>query len=200
MNVNFDLKGFLAFFKKTSFRISFLIGITIYKFWLLDTSNEIVNNIVSIIFVLSLVFLLDDMIERILSFIKRKTAVKKHIKELKNISDPQVLILVSHYFDYDKSKIEINPTSNFSMTDGEYQILQSKLIIFQASSTSFSPSFPFTIQEWAYNELVRAVESKEIEFKETKTQYVIKWYSRELKCDKDDIDDRRDYYDHMDYV
>lgn len=200
MNINFDLKGFLAFFKKTSFRISFLIGITIYKFWLLDTSNEIINNVVSIVFVLSIIFLLDDVIESIFSLINQKTIVKKYIKELKNISDPQVLILILHYFDYDKGKIEINSTSNFSMTDGEYQVLQSKFIIFRSSTMSYTTSFPFTIQEWAYNELVRAVESKEIEFMETKTQYIIKWYSRELKCDKNDIDDRRDYYDHMDYV
>jgi len=200
LNVNFDLKGFLAFFKKISFRISFLVGITIYKFWLLDTSNEIINNVVSIIFILSLVFLLDDIIEQIILRFKQKTAVKKRVKMLKNISDPQVLILVSHYFDYDKGKIEINPTSNFSMTDGEYQVLQSKYIIFRASTMSYTTSFPFTIQEWAYNELVRAVGNKDIEFRETKTQYVIKWYSRELKCDKDDIDDRREYYDHMDYV
>ena len=66
MNVNFNLKDFLAYLKKTSFRISFLIGISLYKFWLLDTQNTTIYNIVNIIFVLSIIFLLDDVIEKII--------------------------------------------------------------------------------------------------------------------------------------
>lgn len=194
MNVNFDLKELLLFFKKTSFKIAFLIGISVYKFWLLDTENKIINNLVTIILILSIIFLLDDIIGKIAAYINRKNAIKKRINELKKLSDPQVLILILHYFEFNKDKLEINSTSYFNMHEGEYQILQSKLIIFRASSTSYTINFPFTMQEWAYNELVRAVENDEISFKESKKQYIIKWYSRELTCGKDIKDNYNNYY------
>ena len=200
MNVNFNLKDFLAYFKKTSFRIAFLIGISLYKFWLLDSNNAVINNIVTIIFILAVVFLLDDIIERIISFFNKKLIVKKHVKELQNISDPQVLILIAHYFENYKNKIDINSTSYFNMKEGEYQILKSKLIIFQATSMSTSFSFPFTLQEWAYNELMRAVDNKEIYFEETKKEYIIHWYGRQIKCDKEYLNDYREYNNELDYM
>lgn len=200
MNVNFNLKDFLAYFKKTSFRIAFLIGISLYKFWLLDSNNAVINNIVTIIFILAVVFLLDDIIERIISFFNKKLIVKKYVKELQNISDPQVLILIAHYFENDKNKIDINSTSYFNMKEGEYQILKSKLIIFQATSMSTSFSFPFTLQEWAYNELMRAVDNKEIYFEETKKEYIIHWYGRQIKCEKEYLNDYREYNNELDYM
>lgn len=185
MNVNFNLKDVLAYFKKTSFRISFLIGISLYKFWLIDTKNNTILNIVNIIFVLAVIFLLDDIAERIINYINKKRIVKKRVKELKQISDPQVLILIGHYFDYNKGGIGINPTSYFSLQDGEYQVLKSKLIVFQATNMRSSFNFPFTLQEWAYNELTRAVSAGEIFFEETKKEYIIHWYKRKIKCEKD---------------
>lgn len=197
MNVNFNLKDFLAYFKKTSFRISFLIGISLYKFWLLDTQNTTIYNIVNIIFVLSIIFLLDDIIEKIINYFNKKTIIKKYVKELKNISDPQVLILISHYFENNKGKIEINPTSYFSLQEGEYQILKSKLIIFQATSMRSSFNFPFTLQEWAYNELIRAVDNNEIFLEETKKEYIIHWYARKLKCNKEYINEYNNKIEYM---
>jgi len=192
MNVNFNLKDFLAYFKKTSFRIAFLIGISLYKFWLLDSNNAVINNIVTIIFILAVVFLLDDIIEIIISFFNKKLIVKKYVKELKKISDPQVLILIAHYFEYNKGTIEINSTSYFSLEDGEYQVLKSKLIIFQATNMRSSFNFPFTLQEWAYNELTRAVDDGEIAFEETKKDYIIHWYKREIKCEKELLKEYKD--------
>lgn len=200
MNVNFNLKDFLAYFKKTSFKIAFLIGISLYKFWLLDSTNVVVNNIVTVIFILAVVFLLDDIFERIIGFFNKKLVIKKYIKELQNISDPQVLILIAHYFENNKNKIDINSTSYFNVKEGEYQILKSKLIIFQATSMSTSFSFPFTLQEWAYNELTRAVDNKEIYFEETKKEYIIHWYDRQIKCDKDYLNDYREYNNELDYM
>lgn len=200
MNVNFNLKDFLAYFKKTSFRISFLIGISLYKFWLLDTQNTTINNIVNIIFILAIIFLLDDIIGKIISSFNKKIIVKKYIKELKNVSDPQVLILIAHYFEYNNGKIDINSTSYFSMQEGEYQILKSKLIIFQATSMRSSFNFPFTLQEWAYNELMRAVDKNEISFEETKKEYIIHWYTRKIKCDKKYLNDYKDYNNRIHYM
>lgn len=200
MNVNFNLKDFIDYFRKTSFRIAFLIGISLYKFWLLDSNNAVINNIVTIIFILAVVFLLDDMIETIISFFNKKLIVKKYVKELQNISDSQVLILIAHYFENEKNKIDINSTSYFNMKEGEYQILKSKLIIFQATSMSTSFSFPFTLQEWAYNELMRAVDNKEIYFEETKKEYIIHWYGRQIKCDKEYLYDYSEYNNEIDYM
>ena len=198
MNVNFNLKDVLAYFKKTSFRISFLIGISLYKFWLIDTKNNTILNIVNIIFVLAVIFLLDDIAERIINYINKKRIVKKCVKELKQISDPQVLILIAHYFDYNKGGIDINPTSYFSLQDGEYQVLKSKLIVFQATNMRSSFNFPFTFQEWAYNELTRAVSAVEIFFEETKNEYIIHWYKRKIKCEKDFLNEYRDSNDQYD--
>lgn len=198
MNVNFNLKDILAYFKKTSFRISFLIGISLYKFWLLDTKNTTIINIVNIIFVLAVIFLLDDIVEKIINCIDKKRVVKKYIKELKQISDPQVLILIAHYFDYNKGVIDINPTSYFSLQDGEYQVLKSKLIVFQATNMRSSFNFPFTLQEWAYNELTRAVAAGEISFEEIKKEYVIHWYKRKIKCEKDFLNEYRESNDQYD--
>ena len=59
MNINFDIKNLLAFFKRTTFRIAFMIGIIIYKFWLLETKNEVINNVVNIVLVISIIFVLE---------------------------------------------------------------------------------------------------------------------------------------------
>lgn len=193
MNVHFNLKDFFAYFKKISFRISFLIGISLYKFWLLNTNNAIIINIVNIVFVLAVIFLLDDILEKIINCINKKTLVKKYIKELKKISDPQVLILMTHYFEYSNGNIDINSTSYFSIEEGEYRILQSKLIIFQATDIRSSFNFPFTLQEWAYNELIRAVDTKEISLEETKKEYIIHWYTRDIKCEKDLVNEYKNY-------
>lgn len=184
MNVNFNLKDILVYFKRTSFRISFLIGISLYKFWLLDTKKAIIINMVNIIFVLAVTFLLDDIVERIKKCIDKKISIKKCIKELKQISDPQVLILISHYFDYKKGVIDINSISYFSLQDGEYQVLKSKFIVFQAANISNSFDFPFTLREWAYKELTRAVGTDEIFFEESENEYIIHWYKRKIKCEK----------------
>ena len=200
MNVNFNLKELLAYFKKTSFRIAFLIGISLYKFWLLDSNNVVVSNIVTMVFILSVVFLLDDIIEKIIGFFNKRLVVKKHIKELQSISDPQVIILIAHYFENTKNKIEINSNSYFNVKEGEYQILKSKQIIFQATSISSSFKFPFTLQEWAYNELTRAVEKKEIYFEERKKDYIIHWYNRQIKCEKEYLNDYKNYNNEFDYM
>lgn len=192
MNVNFNLKDILAYFKKTSFKISFIIGIALYKFWLLDTKNNTIINIVNIIFILAIIFLLDDIIEKIINLINNKRIVNKYVKELKKISDAQVLILIAHYFEYNKGTIEINPTSYFSLEDGEYQVLKSKLIIFQATNMRSSFNFPFKLQEWAYNELTRAVDDGEIAFEETKKDYIIHWYKREIKCEREFLKEYKD--------
>lgn len=198
MNVNFNLKDILVYFKRTSFRISFLIGISLYKFWLLDTKNTIIINIVNIIFVLAVIFLLDDIVERIINCIDKKGGVKKCIKGLKQMSDPQVLILISHYFDYNKGVIDINSTSYFSLQDGEYQVLKSKLIVFQATNMSDSFDFPFTLQEWAYKELTRAVVTGEISFEETENEYIIHWYKRKIKYEKNFLNEYRESNDQHD--
>lgn len=192
MNVNFNLKDILVYFKRTSFRISFLIGISLYKFWLLDTKNTIIINIVNIIFALAVIFLLDDIVERIKNCIDKKIGIKKCIKGLKQMSDPQVLILISHYFDYNKGVIDINSTSYFRLQDGEYQVLKSKLIVFQATNMSDSFDFPFTLQEWAYKELTRAVVTGEISFEETVNEYIIHWYKRKIKYEKNFLNEYRE--------
>ena len=189
MNVNFNLKDFLAFFKKTSFRISFLIGMIVYKFYLLETENSIFKNIIDIILVVAIIFVLDDILEKIFNPIKFSKELKKCIEDLKKLTEPQIFILLYHYFDFTNEKIIVNQTSNFNLHEGEYQILASKFIIFRAASTSSSFNFPFSIQDWAYKEIIRAINAKEIEVKKKKYEYIVKWYSYEYRFNKNELED-----------
>ena len=59
-------------------------------------------------------------------------------------------------------------------------------------------NFPFTLQEWAYNELTRAVSAGEIFFEETKKEYIIHWYKRKIKCEKDFLNEYKGSNDQYD--
>lgn len=200
MNINFDIKNLLAFFKRTTFRIAFMIGIIIYKFWLLETKNEVINNVVNIVLVISIIFVLDDILEKIFKPIKLKITLKDYTNNIKNLSEPQVLILIYHYFDFKKDKIVVNPTSYFNLHEGEYQILVSKLIIFRAASTASSFNFPFSIQDWAYKEIIRAIDNKEIEINKIKNEYTVKWYKKEYKFNKEELDDMQQTLEDMSWL
>ncbi len=198
MNVSFNFKDFLLYFKKISFKISFFVGISLYKFVLLNSQSTIINNIVNVIFILSIIFLLDDIIERIIKTVNKKNVLKKYIKELKNLSNSQIDILLAHYFKYNNKNLEVNQTSYFNIQEGEYQILKSKYIIFQAAKVATSFFLPFTLNEWAYNEIVRAIDNHEIYIEELKNDCTIIWYSKSVKCDKE-IFNNRDY-DYNNYM
>lgn len=200
MNINFDIKNLLAFFKRTTFRIAFMLGIIIYKFWLLETENEVINNVVNIVLVISIIFVLDDILEKIFKPIKLKITLKEYINDLKNLSEPQVLILIYHYFNFEKDKIVVNPTSYFNLHEGEYQILVSKLIIFRAASTASSFNFPFSIQDWAYKEIIRAIDNKEIKINKTKNEYTVKWYKKEYKFNKKELEDMQQTLEDMSWL
>ena len=198
MNVSFNFKDFLLYFKKISFKISFFVGISLYKFVLLNSQSTIINNIVNVIFILSIIFLLDDIIERIIKTVNKKNVLKKYIKELKNLSNSQIDILLAHYFKYNNKNLEVNQTSYFNIQEGEYQILKSKYIIFQAAKVATSFFLPFTLNEWAYNEIVRAIDNHEIYIEELKNDCTIIWYSKRVKCDNE-IFNNRDY-DYNNYM
>lgn len=200
MNINFDIKNLLAFFKRTTFRIAFLMGIIIYKFWLLETENEVINNVVNIVLVISIIFVLDDILEKIFKPIKLKITLKEYINDLKNLSEPQILILIYHYFNFEKDKIVVNPTSYFNLHEGEFQILVSKVIIFRAASTASSFNFPFSIQDWAYKEIIRAIDNKEIKINKSKNEYIVKWYRKEYKFSKEELDDMQQSLEDMSWL
>ena len=200
MNINFDLKNLLTFFKRTSFRIAFLIGMFVYKFYLLKTTSKIMNNIINIVLIVAIIFVVDDVLEKIINPLKEKYTLKKYKKELKQLSEPQVLILIYHYFNYDKDIIKVNPSSHFNLYEGEYQILVSKSIIFSATSMSSPFNFPFTIQDWAYKEMIRAIDKKEIEIEATKKDYIIRWYSHEFKCNKNELNDMKQSLEDMSWL
>lgn len=200
MNINFDIKNLLAFFKRTTFRIAFMVGIIIYKFWLLETENEVINNVVNIVLVISIIFVLDDILEKIFKPIKLKITLKEYINDLKNLSEPQILILIYHYFNFEKDKIVVNPTSYFNLHEGEFQILVSKLIIFRAASTASSFNFPFSIQDWAYKEIIRAIDNKEIKINKSKNEYIVKWYRKEYKFSIEELDDMQQSLEDMSWL
>ena len=200
MNINFDIKNLLAFFKRTTFRIAFMVGIIIYKFCQLETKNEIINNVVNIILVISIIFVLDDILEKIFKPIKVRITLNDYIKELKNLSEPQVLILIYHYFNFDEDKLIVNQTSYFNLHEGEYQILVSKLILFRAASTASSFNFPFSIQDWAYKEIIKAIDNKEIEINKLKNEYIVKWYKKEYRFNKEELDDMQQTLEDMSWL
>ena len=192
MNINVSLKDVLKFFTKLSFKIAFFIGIIIYKIFLLDNSNKFENNVVNIILIISIIFLVDDLINRALKTINKKIIISKLKKGLKKLLDPQIEILVSNYLTLKNNSIIINPTAYFSLERGEYQILLSKQIIFRSATIQGSLYFPFTIQEWAYNEIDNAIKKKEIVYKKKGKEIHIKWYGKEIKFTKNVKQD--DYY------
>lgn len=173
MNINVSLKDVLKFFTKLSFKIAFFIGIIIYKIFLLDNSNKFENNVVNIILIISIIFLVDDLINRALKTINKKVIISKLKKGLKKLSDPQIEILVSNYLILKNNSIIINPTAYFSLERGEYQILLSKQIIFRSATIQGSLYFPFTIQEWAYNEIDNAIKKKEIVYKKREKKFIL---------------------------
>lgn len=181
MNVSISLKDILNFFSKLSFKIAFFIGIIIYKFVLLDKTNNTANIIVNIILTLSIIFLIDDVIERIIKLINKKSTIKKYIKEIKELSEPQIAILVSNYFEIKNNNVIIHPTAYFNIEAGEYQVLLSKLIIFQASQMQASFDFPFTLQEWSYKELEKSLQNGDITYMKKGKENIVNWYGKEVK-------------------
>lgn len=194
MNINVNLKDILNFFTRLSFKIAFFIGIFIYKNFILDGSNNTSKIIVNIIFIISIIFLLDDLIDKTIKIFRKKFVLRKYIKGLKELSKPQIEILVSKYLEIKNNTIIIKPTAYFNISKGEYLILKSKFIIFRAASMQNSFNFPFTLQEWAYNELSRAIKNKKIIWnKEGKTNR-INWYGKEI------VFKEKQNYDYYEYI
>lgn len=184
MNFSIDFKNILNFFTKFSFKISFFIGIVIYRFILLDRNSEISITITNILLTISVIFLIDEVVNKIFSFFNKKIVTKKYKKELENLSEPQIKIFAENYLIFEKNNIEINPTAYFNIQDGIYQILLSKLIIFQAAKMQQSFEFPFTLQEWAYKEIDAAINNGKIRCREDKKEYVLNWYKKEVHISK----------------
>ena len=181
MNISISLKDILKFFNKLSFKLAFFTGIIIYKFFLLDKSSKIADISINIMLTISIIFLVDDIIERIIKLIKKKYILKKYIRGIKELSEPQIEILVSNYFEIKNNKVIINPTAYFSIEEGEYQILSLKAIIFRASSVQTSFSFPFTLEEWAYKELDKAIQNEQITYVKKKGENIVYWHGKEVK-------------------
>lgn len=193
MNFNMDIKEILHFFTKISFKIAFFVGIFIYKIYFLDKNNYMANLIINILLTISIVLLIDAIIDKIIISIKNKRVLYKYRKNIKNLSEPQIQILVYNYLDIEKGNLIINPTAYFNMEMGEYQILLSKGIIFQASKMQSSWDFPFTLQELAYKELEEAINKKQITYSKQKNKCIVNWYGREISFPiQDDYDE--EYY------
>ena len=97
MSVNIELKEFLKFFQKTSFRIAFLLGTILFKILTFNYSNDVFKIIADVLSVLASIFLLDDLFSRLGFFISKKIKHKKIKCTLHSLNKSQVLVLVDHF-------------------------------------------------------------------------------------------------------
>jgi len=191
MNFNLDIKEILKFFTKISFKIAFFIGIFIYKKYFIDQENEIANKIVNILLTIAIIFLVDSIIDKIISCIKDKKVIHDYKKSIKTLSKPQIELLIAKYFDMEDEEIIINPTAYFDMEAGQFRILQSKGILFQASPIQGGFCFPFSLQDRAYKELEKAVIRKKITYRKQDNRYLVCWYGKNIEFE--DIYNNEEY-------
>ena len=180
MNFNLNLKDILNFFTKISFKIAFFIGVFIYKIFFLDKNNGVANIVINILFTISIIFLVDAVIEKIIKFTKNKKVLYNYKRNIRKLSEPQIQLLVSNYLDIEKENVIINPIAYFNLQRGQFQILLSKGIIFQAASMQTSLCFPFSLQELAYNELEKAIHKKKITYSKHEDKCIVNWYGRKI--------------------
>ena len=192
MNFNLDLKEILKFFTKISFKIAFFIGIFIYKKCFTDQDNQIANKVVNILLIIAIIFLVDCIIDIIISCIKNEKVILDYKKSIKTLSKPQIELLVAKYFDIEEEEIIINPTAYFDIEAGQFQILLSKGIIFQASPIQGAFCFPFSLQDRAYKELENAINKKRIVCRKQDNKYSVCWYGKNIEFE--DIYNNEEYF------
>lgn len=175
MSVNIELKEFLKFFQKTSFRIAFLLGTILLKILTFNYSNDVFKIIADVLLVLASIFLVDDLFSRLGFFISKKIKHQKIKRTLHGLNKSQVLVLVDHFFDLSSDIIKINQTGYFKLTDGLHNELTSAGLITQAH-VGIPSSFPFMMLVWVYDDLNDALKNKNIEIKFKSNETEIKWY------------------------
>lgn len=175
MSVNIELKEFLKFFQKTSFRIAFLLGTILFKTLMFNYSNDVFNIMADVLLVLASIFLADDFLSRLGFFISKTIKHQKIKHSIRSLNKSQVLVLISHFFDFSNDAIRINQTGYFEFAGGLYNELTSAGLIMQATAGT-QVSFPFMMLAWAYDDLSDALKNKniEIKFKNNKTE--VKWF------------------------
>ena len=186
MSVNIELKEFLKFFQKTSFRIAFLLGTILFKILTFNYSNDVFKIIADVLSVLASIFLLDDLFSRLGFFISKKIKHKKIKCTLHSLNKSQVLVLVDYFFDFSSDIIKINQTGYFKLTDGLYNELTSAGLITQAL-VGIPSSFPFMMLVWVYDDLNDALKNKNIEIKFKSNETEIKWYESNYIYTKNEL-------------
>ena len=186
MSVNIELKEFLKFFQKTSFRIAFLLGTILFKTLMLNYSNDVFKIIADVLLVLASIFLVDDLFSRLGFFISKKIKHRKIKHTIRSLNKSQVLVLISHFFDFSNDTIRINQTGYFEFAGGLYNELTSAGLIIQATAGT-QVSFPFMMLAWAYDDLSDALKNKniEIKFKNNKTE--VKWFKNSYAYAKSEL-------------